>query len=69
MPDFIEHLTAEELCSIMNVDLMTQEALRQYHIEKKEQESAEKLAENLGLAFRVVLITGLVILMIYLSAQ
>ena len=69
MPDFIEHLTAEELCSIMNVDLMTQEAVRQYHIEKKEQESAEKLAENLGLAFRVVLITGLVILMIYLSAQ
>lgn len=69
MPDFLENLTAEELCSIMSVELMTPEQLNEYHIEKKAQEDAEKISENIGLAFRVILITGLVILMICLSAQ
>ena len=69
MPDFIENLTAEDLCSKMSVELLTQEQLNEYHREKKAQEDAEKISENIGLAFRVILITGLVILMICLSAQ
>lgn len=69
MPDFIKHLTAEELCSIMNVDLMTPEELKQYHFEKKAQEDAEKFSENVGLVFRAILIIGLIVMMICLSAQ
>ena len=69
MPDFIENLTAEDLCSKMSIELLTQEQLNEYHREKKAQEDAEKISENIGLAFRVIFITGLVILMICLSAQ
>lgn len=69
MPDFIEYLTAEDLCAIMNVELMTPEALMQYHSEKKAQEDAEKFSENVGLVFRAILIIGLIVLMICLSAQ
>lgn len=69
MPEFLENMSAEELCSTMSVNLMTPEQLRQYHTEKKAKESAEQLSEDLGLIFRAVLIIGLVILMICLSAQ
>ena len=69
IPEMIENMTAEMLCSVMSVKLMTPEELKQYHIERKAQEEAEKFSENLGLVFRGVLIVGLVILIIYLSAQ
>ena len=69
MPSIIEDMSAEGICSIMSVDLMTPAQLKQYHSEKEAQEWADKLVENLGLAFRAVLIIGLVILMICLSSQ
>ena len=69
MPSFIEDMSAEGICSIMSVDLMTPAQLKQYHSEKEAQEWADKLVENLGLVFRAVLIIGLVILMICLSSQ
>ena len=69
MPASIDDMTAEEICSIMSVELMAPAQLKQYHSEKEAQEWAEKLVENLGLAFRALLIIGLVILMIYLSSQ
>lgn len=62
MPDSIENLSAEEICSVMNVKLMTPEELDQYHAEKKVKEDAEKFAENLGLVFRVFLILSLLAL-------
>ena len=69
MPSIIEDMSAEGICSIMSVDLMTPAQLKQYHSEKEAREWADKLVENLGLAFRAVLIIGLVILMICLSSQ
>ena len=69
MPEEIETMTAEDLCFVMSVELMTPEQLKEYHRQKEEKESGERLAENIGLAFRVVIITGLIILMICLSAQ
>lgn len=69
IPEMIENMTAEMLCSIMSVKLMTPEELKQHHLEKKAQEEAEKFSENLGVVFRGILIIGLVILMICLSAQ
>ena len=69
IPVAIEEMTAEEICSIMSVDLLTLEQLRTYHNEKEAEERADKVFENLGLAFRAVLIIGLIILMMYLSAQ
>lgn len=69
MPAEIDDVTAEEICSIMSVELMTKEQLKQYHDEKRAEEWADNLMENLGLAFRAVLIIGLLILMIYLSSQ
>ena len=69
IPTQIEEMTAEEICSIMSVDLLTPEQLRRYHSEKEAEERADKVFENLGLAFRAILIIGLIILMMYLSAQ
>lgn len=69
MPSVIEDMTAEEICSIMSVNLLTPEQLWKHHKDKVAEEFAEKMLENLGLAFRIVLITGLIVLMIYLSAQ
>ena len=69
MPAEIDDVTAEEICSIMSVELMTKEQLKQYHDKMRAEEWADKLMENLGLAFRAVLIIGLLILMIYLSSQ
>ena len=69
MPEDLETMTAEDLCFVMSVELMTAEQLKEYHRQKEEKESGERLAENIGLAFRVVIITGLIILMICLSAQ
>ena len=69
MPEDLETMTAEDLCFVMSVELMTPEQLKEYHRQKEEKESGERLAENIGLAFRVVIITGLIILMICLSAQ
>lgn len=69
MPDSIEKLTAEEICSVMSVRLMTPEEVNKYHADKKAKEDAEKFSENVGLVFRAVLIIGLIVLMISLSAQ
>ena len=69
IPTQIEEMTAEEICSIMSVDLLTPEQLRRYHSEKEAEERTDKVFENLGLAFRAILIIGLIILMMYLSTQ
>ena len=69
MPVTIEDMTAEDICSIMSVELMSPAELKQYHSEKEAEEWADKLVENLGIAFRAVLIIGLIVLMIFLSAQ
>ena len=69
MPSVIEDMTAEEICSIMSVELQTPEQLMKHHREKEDAEFSEKVVENLGLAFRAVLIIGLIVLMIFLSAQ
>ena len=69
MPATIADMTAEEICSIMSVELMSPEQLKQYHSEKEALEWADKLVENIGLAFRAVLIIGMLVLMMYLSAQ
>ena len=69
MPTDLETMTAEDLCVIMGVDLMTPQQLKEYHRQKEEKESAEKFAENLGLVFRAIIIIGLLIMMIFLSTQ
>lgn len=69
MPTDLETMTAEDLCVIMGVDLMTPQQLKEYHADKEAREQGEKLAENIGLFFRAVLIIGLLVLMVYLSAQ
>lgn len=69
MPEDLDTMTAEDLCFVMSVKLMTPEELNDYHRRKADEEWAEKFMENLGLAFRAVLIIGLLILMAYLSAQ
>lgn len=69
MPATIEDMTAEDICLIMSVELMSPEQQKQYHSEKEALEWADKLVENLGIAFRAVLIIGLLALIMYLSAQ
>ena len=69
MPMDLETMTAEDLCLIMSVELMTPQQLKKYHEDKEAREQGEKLAENIGLFFRAVLIIGLLVLMVYLSAQ
>ena len=69
MPTTIGDMTAEDICSIMSVELMSPEQLKQYHSEKEALEWADKLVGNIGLAFRAVLIIGMLVLMMYLSAQ
>ena len=69
MPEDLETMTAEEICLMMSVELMTAEQLMAYHRQKEEKESGERLAEDVGLVFRAILIIGMLILMICLSAQ
>ena len=69
MPMDLETMTAEDLCLIMSVELMTPHQLKKYHEDKEVREQGEKLAENIGLFFRAVLIIGLLVLIVYLSAQ
>lgn len=69
MPEDLETMTAEEICLMMSVELMTAEQLTTYHRQKEEKESDERLAEDVGLVFRAILIIGMLILMICLSAQ
>ena len=69
MPMDLETMTAEDLCLIMSVELMTPQQLKKYHEDMEAREQGEKLAENVGLFFRAVLIIGLLVLMVYLSAQ
>ena len=69
MPTVIDEMTAEDICSIMGVQLLTREQLKKHHRDKEDAEFSEKVVENLGLAFRAVLIIGLIVLMIFLSAQ
>ena len=64
-----ETMTAEDLCLIMSVELMTPQQLKKYHEDMEAREQGEKLAENIGLFLRAVLIIGLLVLMVYLSAQ
>ena len=69
MPMDLESMTADDLCLIMSVELMTPQQLKKYHEDKEAREQGEKLAENIGLFFRAVLIIGLLILIVCLSAQ
>ena len=69
MPENLAHMTAEQISSIMSVELMSAEDLKEYHSQKEDDEWSKRFAENLGLAFRIILITGLIILMICLSVQ
>lgn len=69
MPMDLDTMTAEDLCLIMSVELMTPQQLKKYHEDMEAREQGEKLAENIGLFFRAVLIIGLLVLMVYLSAQ
>ena len=62
MPADLETMTAEDLCVIMGMDLMTPQQLEKYHSDQKAFEQGEKLVENIGLFFRAVLIIGLLIL-------
>lgn len=62
MPEDLETMTAEHICSVMGVELMTPQQLEKYHRDQLAYEQGEKLAENIGLFFRVVLIIGLLIL-------
>ena len=69
MPEDLETMTAEEICLMMSVELMTAEQLTAYHRQKEEKESGERLAEEVGMVFRAILLIGMLILMICLSAQ
>lgn len=69
MPIELAELKAEEICTVMKIDLMTPEELKKYHEEKDAKEREEEVMENLGLVFRGVLIIGMLILMFYLSCQ
>ena len=62
IPEGLDAMTAEHICSIMGVELMTPQQLEKYHSDQKAFEQGEKLAENIGLFFRAVLIIGLLIL-------
>ena len=62
MPSDLEELTAEQICSIMSVNLMTPEDLKKYHSEKKAKEQAEEVSEAVGLFFRAIIIIGCLIL-------
>ena len=62
MPEDLETMTAEHICSVMGVELMTPQQLEKYHSDQKAFEQGEKLVENIGLFFRAVLIIGLLIL-------
>ena len=62
MPEDLETMTAERICSVMGVELMTPQQLEKYHRDKKSYERGEELAENVGLFFRAILIIGLLIL-------
>ena len=62
MPEDLEAMTAERICTVMGVELMTPQQLDKYHSDQKAFEQGEKLAENIGLFFRAVLIIGLLIL-------
>lgn len=44
------------------------EELKQYHDDKEAEERADNLMENIGIAFRAILIIGMLILMFSLSA-
>ncbi len=68
MPAELAQLKAEEICTVMSVELMTPEQLKRYHEDKEAEEWAENLMEGVGLAFRIILIIGLLILMFCLSA-
>ena len=69
VPMDLESMTADDLCLIMSVELMTPQQFKKYHEDKEAREQGEKLAENIGLFFRAVLIIGLLILIVCLSAQ
>lgn len=69
MPAMLEEMTAENLCTIMGVELLSPEALSEYHRKHDEEISNKEFSENVGLVFRAILIIGLIILMIVLSAQ
>ena len=68
MPIELAELKPEEICTVLSVDLMTPEELKKYHEEKEAEERADNMMENIGLAFRAILIIGMLILMLYLSA-
>jgi hypothetical protein len=64
MPSDLEDMTAEQICSIMSVNLMSPEELKEYHIERVEKERSAQLFEDLGLFFRATIIIGSLILIL-----
>lgn len=67
MPPFLNEMTAEQLCHIMGVKLMSPEELAGYHNKRDKEISDKNFHETLGLIFRAVLIIGMIILAIVLS--
>ena len=68
MPIELAELEPEEICTVLSIGLMTPEELKQYHDDKEAEERADNLMENIGIAFRAILIIGMLILMFSLSA-
>lgn len=62
MPRDLEELTAEQICSIMNVELMSPEDLKAYHRERVAKERAQQASEAIGLYFRAIIIIVCLIL-------
>lgn len=57
MPQQIKEMTAEKICSIMGVDLMSEKELDDYHRDKENK-------ENAGQIFWAIIIIGIIILCI-----
>ena len=57
MPKQIKEMTAEQICAIMGVSLVSEQELADYHKNKEEK-------ENAGIIFRAIVIIGIIILCI-----
>ncbi len=69
MPEMLQDMTAEKICEIMGVELMSPSDLAEYYLQKDEEATSKKISENLGLAFRIIIIVGLIALAIVASAS
>lgn len=64
MPDYLQKISAQELCDIMGVELISNNDLMAYHSQKEAEESRKEIKENFGLALRIVIIVGIIIITI-----